>query len=835
MRTTLRSPRRIAAFLLSTYAVLVSACGGGGDATPTPPVQNGAISVSLGVAASTVTGAGSTNVAVTVTRSGNFTGSVALALEGAPSGVTGAFAPASLASGATSSTLTLTVGAGAAPGVYSLTVRASGTGVSAVTASYTLTVQAATVPGFTMTVAPGTLTIATGQSGSATVSLTRNAGYSEGISLLVTGVPQDVQVTTSPTNTTGNSITMNVTVQPTATPGTYPLVLTGTTSGTISATTNLTLVVAAPAPLGTLTLTPSSVSAVQGSPSTVTIGIARGAGVTGDVAMFIDNLPSTITASFSPNPATGNSTTLTLNVSAQHPVGVITVQVRATIGNRTTSVPLQIGTSALVPRDFGVAVTPSALAVTVGQSGQAAVAITRTGNYAGDVSFAVSGAPAGVTASVTPSPTSGNTATLNVTTTGGAAPGTYPLVVNATGTDITGARTANVTLTVNAFGGGNIQWRFCAPDREPVWFGVRTGAGAWSQVAKGANVTYNVPLNANGQVAYVIPSGAGFNITVLAVTPQEALQSAASECIDQPTRKTISGTVSNLPDSRGVQVMMGGGYTFSPPLTPAWTLTGVGDGTKDLLAFTSFLENGRIIDLTKGIIRRDLNPAPGSVQPVLNFDAAESFFINSIGETFGNTNGEQFTTIMSYLTSNGRVGTYFIDGPSATTTRSLNGLPTAFRRASDLHEMVAVTANVSAPRQIIRYTQAITGAVDPAFGPLLDATTVTVLGSAPVRLRATGTWQTEYNWGGAVTFTQATGSRSVTITGSRTALGGGANYTFEIPDFTGAPGWNPTWMLQSGVQTSHTVSLTGIKSGGSVVPADGTDLLIAQRLGTITP
>jgi len=834
-------PAAVRPALVAVFALtLFTACGGGGDGTTTPPTGGGGtIALTLGASSGTVTGTGNTATTITLTRSGSFTGTVALALEGAPTGVTGTFTPATLGAGVTSSALALTVAAGVTPGAYPLTVRATGTGVSAVTAAYALTVASPPlVPGFTLAVTPGTVTVVTGESGSATVAITRNPGFAAGISLVVSGVPQNVQVSPTLTNTPGNSITLNVSAQLTAAPGTYPLVITGTTNSPITATTNLTLIIAAPGPVGTLTPTPATASVVQGQSANIAIAIARGAGVTGDVVMSVDNLPSSITAAFSPNPVSGSATTLMLTASLSHPVGVITVQLRATIGNRATTVPLQISTGAFTPRDFGIAVTPAALGVTVGQSGQAAVAITRTGNFTGDVSFTVLGAPAGVAATVTPSPTAGNSATLNVATTGAATPGTYPLTISATGTDITGTRTANATLTVNAFGGGNIQWRFCAADREPVWLGVRTGAGAWSQVAKGANVTYNVPLSADGQVAYVIPSGAGFNVSVFSVTPQDALQLAANECATQPARKTISGTVSNLPDSRGVQVMMGGGYTFSPPITPNWTMTNAGVGVKDLLAITSYPDpdfNGRITDLTFGIIRRDLNPAAGSVQPVFNFDAAESFSISGINESFQNVNGEQFTVTMSYLTANGRVGTYFINGPAATTARSIWGLPTAFRRASDLHEVIAITSHLTAPRLITRYTQAITGAVDPAFGPLLDPTTVTVVGSGPVRLRATGTWQPEYNWGGAATFTQSTGSRSVTITGSRAALGAGASYTLEIPDFTGVPGWNPTWMLQSGIQTAHTVSLTGIKSGAGIAPADGTDLLTAQRIGTITP
>ncbi len=828
--------RTLRASLASLLVCAAAACGGGGDGTTPPTGNTGSIAVAVSTASGVVTGTGAVNVTVTATRSGGFAGTVSLTLEGAPSGVTAAFAPASLGASVTTSTLTLTVGTGVAAGAYPVTIRATGSGVTAATASYTLNVQdAAVVPGFTLAVNPGSVSVVQGGTGTATITFTRNTGYTGEIALAVGGVPLDVQASPTPNLTTGSTATINISAQLTAAPGTYPLTIIAAASGLTDRTATLSLVIAPQPPAGTITLAPSSVSVVQGQAATVGVTIAREAGVTGDVTMSVDNLPSGITASYAPNPVTGNATTLTLNASASHPSGTITVQVRATIGQRSTTVPLVITTTTFTPKDFGIAVNPTALAVTAGNGGTAAISISRTGEYTGAVSFVVTGTPAGATATVNPSPTTANAATLNITTTGATAPGTYPLTISATGVDVTGVRNANLTLTVNGFGGGNIQWRFCAPNREPVWFGVRTGGGAWSQVAKGANVTYNVPFNADGQVAYVIPSGAGYNVTVLALTPQEALVLAANECLDSPATKTISGTVSNAPDSRGTLMLMGGASVFSPPLTPNYTLPGVGDGVKDLLAFTAYQETGMIIDLTRGIIRRDINPAPGSVQPVLNFDGAESFSVNVFGENFQNTNGESFSTIMSYRTSNGLVGTYFLDLQKTATNRFIYGIPTAFRRASDLHQLFAFTDNLTSPRQILRYTNNLTGPVDPAFGALLDPPTVTVVSSAPVQLRATGAWQADYGTAGTASFVQTTGARSVTVTGTRAALGGGANYVFEIPDFTGAPGWNPIYMLQAGVATSHTVSLTGIKSGGSLVPADGTDLLSAQRLGTITP
>src|SRR5207249_4926865 len=80
--------------------------------------------LSLSPAALTIVQGMTGTTTVTVTRT-NFTGAVTLSLGGAPSGVTGSFNPAAPAG--TSSTLTVSVGAAVAPGVYNLTVDGTGT------------------------------------------------------------------------------------------------------------------------------------------------------------------------------------------------------------------------------------------------------------------------------------------------------------------------------------------------------------------------------------------------------------------------------------------------------------------------------------------------------------------------------------------------------------------------------------------------------------------------------------------------------------------------------------------------------------------------------------
>jgi hypothetical protein len=77
---------------------------------------------------------------VTLGRQGGYAGDVTLTIASAPTGVTGAFAPATLPNGTATSTLTVSVAAEVAAGTAPITVRATGPGVADKTATIQLTV-----------------------------------------------------------------------------------------------------------------------------------------------------------------------------------------------------------------------------------------------------------------------------------------------------------------------------------------------------------------------------------------------------------------------------------------------------------------------------------------------------------------------------------------------------------------------------------------------------------------------------------------------------------------------------------------------------------------------
>jgi subtilisin len=92
----------------------------------------------------------------------------------------------------------------------------------------------------------------------------------------------------------------------------------------------------------TLTATPSSRTVSRGVSTTYTIAIHRAGGFTTPVSLSVSGLPSRSTASFSANPATGTSSTLTVSTGSRTQRGTRTLTITGTGGGftRTAKVTL---------------------------------------------------------------------------------------------------------------------------------------------------------------------------------------------------------------------------------------------------------------------------------------------------------------------------------------------------------------------------------------------------------------------------------------------------------------------------------------------------------------
>jgi hypothetical protein len=209
-------------------------------------------------------------------------------------------------------TLQGTPGVGTA-GTYSLTFTAhNGVGSDAVQ-TFTLTVNPAAAPDFSLSASPASQTVTQGSGTSYKVTVNPSGGFAGLVNLSLTGLPSGATGTFVPTSVTGSGTsTLTVTTSATSTPaGTYTLTITGT-SGSLSHATNVTLVVTAPD--FSLSASPASQTVTQGSGTSYKVTVNPSGGFAGLVNLSLSGLPRATAGSFSLNP-TATSSTLTVTTS----------------------------------------------------------------------------------------------------------------------------------------------------------------------------------------------------------------------------------------------------------------------------------------------------------------------------------------------------------------------------------------------------------------------------------------------------------------------------------------------------------------------------------------
>lgn len=181
-------------------------------------------------------------------------------------------------------------------------------------------------PGITVQVSPASQSVQQGQSASFTVTVTSTGGFSGAVNLNTAGLPAGASGAFSPSSVTlssGSSATSALSVTTAAgTPaGTSTLTITGT-SGKVSGSTTASLTVNYKVSASfSVSATPDSVTMPPGATAVYTLQLSRN-NFTGPVSFSVmGGLPAGATASFSPNPATGNSTTLQVATTAASPTG----------------------------------------------------------------------------------------------------------------------------------------------------------------------------------------------------------------------------------------------------------------------------------------------------------------------------------------------------------------------------------------------------------------------------------------------------------------------------------------------------------------------------------
>ena len=383
-----------------------------------------------------------------------FNSPVSFTISGLPSGITSAFSNGTTVTpGSSSTSLQLAVSSSVAPGSYSVTITATGGGIShSTTVAFTV---AAAPAQCTFAVSPASVSIGLSQSTNLRLTCTAPVGaLPAGLTLAVTGQPAGVTAAFSPTTLKPGTDTTNLTlVTPAAgTAGTYTLAITAS-GGTFSKTIDVPFTLLVPPSLG-LAVSPNAISIVQGTPGTSSISLTNISTFNSATSLFVGGLPTGMTGSFSPAtfaaPGAGVST-LTLQPSTLTMPGKYTLTVTATGGGLTRALPIVVTVTAAP--NFTLTESNAGYAIQAAQAGGTVsfTTINPIGSFNAPVTMSLSGLPVngtitGTFSSSTIAAPGIGTSTLALAALSTATPGQYKLTITAAGGSV--SHSINLLLTV---------------------------------------------------------------------------------------------------------------------------------------------------------------------------------------------------------------------------------------------------------------------------------------------------------------------------------------------------------------------------------------------------
>jgi hypothetical protein len=319
-----------------------------------------------------------------------------------------------------------------------------------------------------------------------------------------------------------------------------------------------------------ISTSPSSQTAVQGSGTVYTATTTASAGFYSAIGLSVTGLPTGATGTFTPAAIAGSgSANLSVSTDVSTPPGIYTLTITATSGSivHTSTVTL------VVPYpDFAVSASPvsqTVLAGSVASTGYS-VATSTVGNFNSSVALSVSGLPAGATGTFSPTSITGaGSPTLTVSTSPSTPAGSYTLTIAGTGASL--VHTATATLVVSP------------PD-----FSVSTSPVTQS-VVQGSGTTYTATTAVSGGFNSAITlSISGLPTAAAATFSPTSITGAGSSTLTVTTGAStpagtytllVVGTSGNLVHTSSVILVVTASADFSISTSPASQAVAQGSGT----------------------------------------------------------------------------------------------------------------------------------------------------------------------------------------------------------------------------------------------------------------
>lgn len=298
-------------------------------------------------------------VTLSSTAIDGFSGAIAVAVQGLPTGVTVSPSPISVTvNNPLVVTFTAASDAPATPTPVQVRfVGTSGTLTHTATVQLTITVVGPTGPDFSITATPDTMNVAQGlQSDEVQIGVTGTNGFSGDVTYTVSGLPTGVTVIPS-SSTLESGWTEPMVFQATADAplGHATVTITGT-SGVLTHTATVALTVTAPPPpdFVAVTVSPTDLTIKAGSIGTVSVTATATDGYTGTINVSVENLPTGVTmspATAALTPGVPQTFTLAAATTAQPATSTVTFLGQVNSASGTADLNLTIAASANNPLD----------------------------------------------------------------------------------------------------------------------------------------------------------------------------------------------------------------------------------------------------------------------------------------------------------------------------------------------------------------------------------------------------------------------------------------------------------------------------------------------------
>ncbi len=518
---------------------------------------------------------GSGQVDINVTSVNNFTAPVSLSFSGAPLGVSTTFSnePVTPPPGGTvSSQAHFTVDSSVPVNTYQMTLLASS---GSVVRNYDFSLQVTSQlspKDFIIVVSPPNVTASPGHSASAIVLITSLNGFSSPVNLTSSGQPPGVTVNFSPNTVTPSAggyvnSALTVSLANSASQGYYFIMITGSgrgggSAGVIQHFTGLALQVSAQQDFS-ITVNPSSISVQQGQSKTAVVIVSAIGGFNAEVGLSTSpGLPPGIQISFSSNPITPGSSTMSIIALSSAITGTFPLQIIGTSGSLSHSTAFTLTISQGAQASFSLSTSYPSITVGQGRSTTAIIILTSIGGFLSSVNTTttwVGPTPSGVTVSgpgtLTPPPGGSTSGPLIISATSSPTLGTYLLSVIGTSGTLSYSLTLTVTITQGAIADFSV-------GTEPTVVSLGQGTSGTSIITVQSQDGFDSPVALSASWQGSAPSGVTLNLPSPVTPPPYAAVTSTLTVTAAPQSSVgaytlaVSGTQGPLIRSANVTVQI---------------------------------------------------------------------------------------------------------------------------------------------------------------------------------------------------------------------------------------------------------------------------------------